>query len=152
MAEAGDTPDEQLTLAAVLDRAESHCAQAGRDREARTIAEKAVAAASKGVNGAAGKLEGIEKELAEWLTEWTEALVPLGLSADTKASDVSDLLDTIADVDMKSADLDEKRRRVAGIERRNNEILDDLAAVRARLSHLGLGDDAATSVNGWMPR
>ncbi|CAB4753486.1 unannotated protein [freshwater metagenome] len=146
LAEAGDTPDEQLTLAALLDRAESHCAQAGRDREARTIAEKAVAAASKAVNGTAGKLEGIEKELAEWLTEWTEALVPLGLSADTKASDVSDLLDTIADVDMKSADLDEKRRRVAGIERRNNEILDDLAAVRARLSHLGLGDDAATSV------
>ena len=153
LAEAGDTPKEELTLAAVLDRAESHCAQAGRDREARTIAEKAVAAASKAVNSAAGKLEGIEKELAEWLTEWTEALVPLGLSADTNSSDVSNLLETISDVDVKSADLEEKRRRVAGIERRNKEILDDLEAVAARLSHLGLGDDdATTAISGLKER
>lgn len=153
LAEAGDAPDEQLTLAALLDRAQSHCEQAHADREARAIAEKAVAAALKAVNNAAGKLEGIEKERAEWSTEWTEALMPFGLPASTKASDVAGLLGTIADIDLKSADLEEKRRRVAGIERRNSEIAEELEAVSARLSHLEFReDDAAVVINGLKER
>jgi len=148
LAEAGDAPDEQLTLAAILDRAQSHCAQAGNDREARTIAEKAVAAALKAVKSAAGKLEGVEKELAGWFTEWTVALMPLGLPAGTKASDVSGLLGTVADIDKKNVDLEDRRRRVAGIERRNREIADQLEAVSARLSHLEFrADDAVTAIS-----
>ena len=153
LTEAGDSPNEQLTLEALLDRAESLCAQENRNREDRSIAQIAVAAATKAVENSAAKLDGLNKSLAEWLDEWTAAMAPLGLSAETIADDVSDLLTTISEVDTMSTELDEKRRRVTGIERRIKKISNELAVVLARLAHLEVDSgDAATVIDGLKTR
>ena len=148
LTEAGDSPDAQLTLAALLDRADAISKQANDNREARNIAQRAADAAAKSVKSAATKLHASEKALADWLIEWTAALGPLGLPADTKANDVSDLLAAIYEVNANSTGLDRTERRVAGIERRNKEIADELQAVLARLSHLEIDNDDPTTVIG----
>lgn len=147
LAELSDAPDEQLTLAALVDRADARCVQAASDREARALAERAVDVTTQTVENGARSLGIVEHQLTAWRAEWSAALVPLGLPAETQASDVLGMLKTIADIDSTSVDLDDKRRRVAGIERRNAEIKNELRAVLQHMGRPELGDrDAAVAI------
>ncbi|CAG4934160.1 unnamed protein product [Acidithrix sp. C25] len=136
LGEVGDIPQDTLSLVALLERAEQHCLRSETLDRQRLLVDQEI----KGNRSLMEKHERAvvvaESNLALWEVEWSEAIAPLGVDGTTKPQDVSSLLSTLKMIEDKQSELDEKRRRVFGMERRNSQVEEQLKAVLSFLSHL----------------
>jgi hypothetical protein len=143
--EIGDQPEDSLSLVALLERAEQLCMTSDVVREQRLLADQEI----KNNRSSMGKHERAvavaEEDLASWELEWTDAVAPLGIPTATTPTDVASLLLTLKEIEDKLVELDEKRRRVSGMERRNSDVKDQLAVVLGSLPHLKI-DTTSTEI------
>jgi hypothetical protein len=123
--EASDKPEDSLSLVALLERSELLCTTSDAAREQRLLAVQALESSRVLMGKHEGTLAAAESALESW--------------------DVSVLLSTLKEIEDKSVELDEKRRRVSGMERRNSDVDDQLAAVLALLPHFKI-DTTATEI------
>ncbi|NNN13512.1 MAG: AAA family ATPase [Acidimicrobiaceae bacterium] len=136
--EANDEPEESLSLMALLARAEQICNSSDEAREKRLLMDQTLESSRSSVEAQQYALETAEKERDSWNLQWSEAVVPLGIPALTSPTDVADLLLTIQEIEDTSLELDEQRLRVSGIERRNQEVANQLGDVLQALPHLAI--------------
>jgi uncharacterized protein YhaN len=132
----GEEHVEDLSLAALLDLADVVCAQSDKVREVRARLQESVDDFTEGVRDLALKVASVGSELAAWMTQWASSVAVLGLPYETAPSDVKAVMSTLSEIEIASESLDEKERRVDGIERRNASIVTRLAsAVQALSGH-----------------
>jgi uncharacterized protein YhaN len=143
--ESLNEPDESLSLLALLERAELLYLTSDAAREQRLLAVQALASSRALMESHVSTVTAAERELELWQQEWSEAVAPLGIPVSTTPTDVASLLSTLKEIEDKSVDLDEKRRRVSGMERRNSEVDNQLTAVLATLPHLRI-DTTTTEI------
>ncbi|MEQ1908314.1 MAG: AAA family ATPase [Vicinamibacterales bacterium] len=125
----GEEHVERFSLAALLELAELVCARSDKAREVRASLEKSVDDLTDGVRSLEAKVAATDQALAAWATHWAGSVAALGLAQDTAPADVSAVVAAISEIEAASESLDEKQRRVAGIERRNAEIAARLVSV-----------------------
>lgn len=148
LGELGDKPDESLSLVALLERAEGICTKADAVGQERRLAEQNLDNSSVTLDAQNDAVDAAETSLGAWELEWTEALAPPGVPAATTPADVSSLLATLRQIEEDSSDLDEKRRRVEGMERRNLDVEEQVSGVIAALPHLALDlTDTEVTIN-----
>ena len=136
--EVGDQPPGSLSLAGLLARAEETCYSSDEVREKRLLLERSLQESQKTLERQEASFQRAVEDHDNWSVQWSEAVVPLGIPADTLPADVSDLLSTIQEIEDISLDLKEQRLRVSGIEHRNLKIEDSLHVVLRVLPHLGI--------------
>lgn len=141
--EVGDTPPDSSSLVGLLDRAESICATSDEAYQKRLVGTEALDLSRVALDGQDQDLAAAEKALTSWEQEWGAAIQPLGVAASTSPVDVATALSTLKAIDEGVADLDEKRRRVAGMERRNAEVGGQVGGVLAALAHLTVDTTAS---------
>jgi uncharacterized protein YhaN len=134
LAGLGEEQVEHLSLAALLDLAELVCARSDKAREVRASLEKSVDNLTDGVRSLEAKVAATDQTLAAWATQWAASVAALGLAQDTAPADVSAVVAAISEIETASESLDEKQRRVKGMERRNAEIATRLVSVVQALS------------------
>ena len=143
--EASDKPEDSLSLVALLERSELLCTTSDAAREQRLLAVQALESSRVLMGKHEGTLAAAESALESWELEWSDSVTPLGIPVSTTPTDVAVLLSTLKEIEDKSVELDEKRRRVSGMERRNSDVDDQLAAVLALLPHFKI-DTTATEI------
>lgn len=134
--EVADNPDKDLSLAALLERAENICTASDAAREKRLLAVQALESGRASLEMQRVAVEAAEEALSSWEHEWAKAVEPLGIQPSASSLDVASMLPTLDEIEKTSVDLDEKRRRVAGIERRNLDVDELVATVLVALPHL----------------
>lgn len=141
--EMADEPDDELSLVALLERAEHICTASDAAREKRLLAVQALESSRASMDMQRVAVETAEKALSSWELEWADAVEPLGLLPSTLSLDVASMLPTLEEIENTSTELDEKQRRVAGIERRNSDVDHLVATVLATLPHLEINPTAS---------
>ena len=150
--EVADKPADSLNLVALLERAELICASSDSTRQERLLAEQALNSSRASLKVQNDAVTEGENLLGSWELEWAEAVAPLGVPAATNPSDVTNLLSTLKRIEDTSAELDEKRRRVAGMERRNSDIDQQVAEVLTALPHLAVDSNSAEVTINFLQR
>jgi len=143
--ETADKPEDSLSLVALLERAEQLCIASDAAREQRLLAIQALESSRALMKNHDGTVDAAERALDSWELEWSDAVVPLGIPVATTPTDVASLLSTLNEIEDKSVEVDEKQRRVSGMERRNSEVDNQVAMVLGSLQHLKI-DTATTEI------
>lgn len=141
--EVADKPDNKLSLVALLERAEHICTASDAAREKRLLAAQALESGRASMDMQRVAVEAAEEALSSWEHEWADAVEPLGVLPSASSLDVASMLPTLDEIENISTELDEKQRRVAGVERRNSDVDHLVATVLATLPHLEI--DATAS-------
>lgn len=104
-------------LAALIERARAVCEREERARAERATHERELGQRLLEVEQARAALERHEAALRAWSAAWAEAMAEMRMPASTSPAEAENVLELHGALSAKCQDAEERRRRIAGIER-----------------------------------
>lgn len=104
-------------LASLIERAAAACDREARIKNNRDAHVRDLGRAAEDLEKKRDAVAKEKADLAHWATLWEKALVEMALPLDTTTGQVEDILALLADLGKRAQDIQDKRRRLANIER-----------------------------------
>jgi uncharacterized protein YhaN len=122
LAKAAEFPASDTSLLGLLDFADQVVSSAAEGQQCRRGLAEAIADGKERLGRRVAKRLQAERGFAAWREQWVQAVAVVGLGQSAQPAEAAAVLRALDELVRTMAELDDVDRRIAGIERRNDQL------------------------------